>query len=132
MTPPDGHDQPWIDLQRSSRLIAVKNAMTPNLLANLPLDLPEELFTTLLQAPGVQIERIVSHGHQSPDGFWYDQATGEWVIVLKGAARIQFEDHTIELAPGDYLDIPAHMKHRVAWTPPAEPTIWLAVHYPGG
>ena len=51
--------------------------MTSNLFASLPADLPEELFTTLLQALGVRLERIVSHGHQSPDGFWYDQPTGE-------------------------------------------------------
>ena len=106
--------------------------MTFNLFASLPADLPEELFTTLLQAPGVRLERIVSHGHQSPDGFWYDQPTGEWVIVLKGAARIEFEGKSVEMKPGDYLDIPAHTKHRVAWTTPDEPTIWLAVHYEGG
>ena len=106
--------------------------MTPNLLANLPRDLPEELFTTLLQARGVRIERIATHGHQSPDGFWYDQPTNEWVLVLKGAAKVEFQDKTVEMKPGDYLDIPAHRKHRVAWTTPDEPTIWLAVHYDGG
>ena len=63
--------------------------MLPNLFTNLPAHWPEELFTTLLQTPGLRIERIVSHGHQSPDGFWYDQPIGEWVIVLKGAARIE-------------------------------------------
>jgi len=104
----------------------------PNLFADLPRDLPEELLTTLLQAPGVRIERIVSHGHQSPPGFWYDQPTGEWVIVLKGAAKIDFEGGMVEMGPGDFIDIPAHRKHRVAWTTPDEPTIWLAVHYGGG
>ena len=106
--------------------------MTANLFADLPRDLPEEIFTTLLQAPGVHIERIVSHGHQSPDGFWYDEPTGEWVIVLKGAAKIDFEGGMVEMGPGDFIDIPAHRKHRVAWTTPDEPTIWLAVHYGGG
>ena len=98
----------------------------------MPTSLPEELFTTLLQAPGIRIERIVSHGHQSPDGFWYDQPTNEWVLVLQGAARIEFEDGMLEMRPGDYVDIPAHRKHRVAWTTPDEPTIWLAVHYGDG
>ena len=106
--------------------------MHTNLLANLPRDLPEEFFTTLLQAPGIRIERIVSHGHQSPDGFWYDQPASEWVLVLQGAAKIEFADRTVEMGPGDYLDIPAHKKHRVAWTTPEEPAIWLAVHYDGG
>jgi cupin 2 domain-containing protein len=106
--------------------------VTANLLTNLPADLPEELFTTLLQAPGVRIERIVSRGQHSPDGFWYDQPTNEWVLVLQGAAKVEFEDETLEMGPGDFIDIPAHRKHRVAWTTPDEHTIWLAVHYGGG
>jgi cupin 2 domain-containing protein len=104
----------------------------PNLFTDLPSALPEELFTHLLQTPGIRIERIVSQGHKSADGFWYDQPTGEWVIVLKGAARIEFEDSAIDMGPGDYLDIPARRKHRVAWTTPDEPTIWLAVYYGSG
>jgi cupin 2 domain-containing protein len=103
--------------------------MTPNLFANLPRDLLEELFTTLLKAPGIRIERIVSHGHRSPGGVWYDQPTSEWVLVLQGATWIEFEDGRLEMRPGDYVDIPAHTRHRVAWTTPDEPTIWLAVHY---
>jgi len=106
--------------------------VSANLFAKLPAHLPEELFSTLLQAPGVRIERIVSHGHQSADGFWYDEPSSEWVIVLKGAARIEGEDRTIEMGPGDHLEIPAHTRHRVAWTTPNEPTVWLAVHYGGG
>ena len=106
--------------------------MTTNLFANLPTSLPDELFTTLLQAPGVRIERIVSRGHQSSDGFWYDQPTNEWVLVLPGAARIEFEDGMVEMCPGNFIDIPARRKHRVAWTTPDEPAIWLAVHYGDG
>jgi cupin 2 domain-containing protein len=106
--------------------------MPTNLFANLPRDLPEELFATLLQALGVRIERIVSRGHKSPDGFWYDQPTNEWVLVLKGAAKIEFEDGMVEMGPGDYIDITAHKRHRLAWTTPSAPTIWLTVHYGGG
>jgi cupin 2 domain-containing protein len=106
--------------------------MTPNLFTDLPTALPEELTSTLLQTPGIRIERIVSQGHSSPPGFWYDQQDHEWVLVLKGAARIQFEDRTVEMSPGDYINIPAHKKHRVAWTTPDGPTIWLAVHYGSG
>ena len=100
-----------------------------NLFADLPQHLPDELFTTLLDAKNVRIERIVSHGHASPDGFWYDQDQHEWVVVIKGAARLSFEGQTFEMKPGDALNIPAHTKHRVVWTTPDEPTIWLAVHY---
>ena len=100
-----------------------------NLFAGLPRRFPDELFTTLLDAASVRIERIVSHGHASPEGFWYDQDRHEWVIVLKGAARLRFEDGIVEMKPGDFMNIPAHQKHRVEWTTPEEPTIWLAVHY---
>ena len=98
-----------------------------NLFADLPRQLPDELFTTLLEAVHVRIERIVSHGHVSPAGFWYDQDEHAWVIVLKGAARLRFEDGMVEMRPGDFITIPAHQKHRVEWTTPEEPTIWLAV-----
>jgi cupin 2 domain-containing protein len=103
--------------------------MTANLFAELPSNLPDELFTTLLETANVRIERIVSHGHVSPADFWYDQPQHEWVVVLKGAARLRFEDALIEMKPGDFMNIPAHQKHRVEWTTPDEPTIWLAVHY---
>jgi len=100
-----------------------------NLFTDFSADLPEELFTTLLEAPNVRIERIISHGHASATDFWYDQPQHEWVIVLQGAARFKFEDKTIEMKPGDFINIPALKKHRVDWTTPDEKTIWLAVFY---
>jgi cupin 2 domain-containing protein len=102
---------------------------TDNLFADGPPNLPAELFTTLLDAANVRIERIVSYGHASPESFWYDQVQNEWVVVLKGAARLRFEDRTIGMKPGDFIDIPAHKKHRMEWTAPDEPTVWLTVHY---
>ena len=103
---------------------------TGNLLADLPAELSEELFQTILGTTNFRVERIVSHGHRSPDGFWYDQATDEWVLLLSGAARVLFEGHPpIELAPGAWLHIPAHRRHRVDWTDPDRPTVWLAIHY---
>lgn len=103
--------------------------MITNLFTDLPANLPDEFLTTLLKAANIRIERIVSHGHASPDGFWYDQNEHEWVIVLQGAARLQFEDSVVELKLGDFVNIPAHKKHRVEWTTPDGPTIWLAVFY---
>ena len=83
----------------------------------------------LLSEPGIRIERIVSLGHASPEGFWYDQEEGEWVLLLKGAARLRFEGgEPIELQPGSFVNIPAHRRHRVEWTDPGGPTVWLAVH----
>ena len=102
-----------------------------NLFADIPTHLPDELFTTLLDATDVRIERIVSHGHASLEGFWYDQDRHEWVVVLKGAGRLRVEDDVLEMQPGSFVNIPAHRKHRVEWTTPDEPTIWLAVFYGG-
>jgi cupin 2 domain-containing protein len=103
-----------------------------NLFTGLPAGLPDELFETLAERRSVRIERIVSHGHASVPGFWYDQQQHEWIVLLKGAARLGFEDRTVELKPGDFLNIPAHQKHRVEWTTPNAPTVWLAVHYRDG
>ncbi len=91
----------------------------------------DEEFSEILARPGLKIERIVSHGHASPPGFWYDQPQNEWVIVLKGSARLRFEDEAGEraLAAGDHVFIPAGKRHRVEWTSAEEPTVWLAVHF---
>lgn len=79
----------------------------------------------------MRIERIVSHGHASPEDFWYDQDQAEWVIVLKGSAELLFEHEgaTHLLGPGDYVAIPPHARHRVTATDPSGPTVWLAVHH---
>ena len=100
-----------------------------NIFDDLPQHLPKELVQILIRAADVRIERIISHGHASPADFWYDQPQHEWVIVLKGAARLQFEDGVVEMKVGDFINIPAHQKHRVDWTTPDEPTIWLGVRY---
>ena len=100
-----------------------------DLLADLPAQLPEELIQTLLSAPQLRIERIVSQGHASLPGFWYDQDEHEWVLLIQGAARLQMDDGVVEMKPGDFLNIPAHRKHRVEWTSPDELTIWLAIYY---
>ena len=102
-----------------------------NLFTDLPSSLPDELVQILAVASGVRIERIVSHGHASPPGFWYDQPQHEWVMVVTGAARLRFEDGAVEMRPGDHVTIPAHARHRVEWTTPDGPTVWLAVHYGG-
>jgi len=100
-----------------------------NLLSSIPAALPTELTETLVQATHVRIERIVSRGHASPPDFWYDQSENEWVLLVRGAARLRFEDELIEMKPGDFVNIAAHRKHRVEWTAPDEATIWLAVYY---
>jgi cupin 2 domain-containing protein len=102
-----------------------------NLFADIPEHLRDELIETILQTSSFYVERIVSRGHCSPAGFWYDQDENEWVILLKGSAHLRFDDQkdVIILKSGDYLHIDRHQRHRVEWTDPEQETIWLAVHY---
>jgi cupin 2 domain-containing protein len=102
-----------------------------NLVAEIPPHLDAEQITELLVNDNLRIERIVSTGQASPPGFWYDQDWAEWVLVLAGSAGVLFEGEAEPrvLHAGDYLLIPAHRRHRVAWTDAARPTVWLAVHY---
>ncbi len=88
-----------------------------------------EVVDTLLQGRGLRVERIISFGQASPEGFWYDQAQAEWVLVLAGQARLQIEGEAAErsLGPGDALLLPRRCRHRVTWTAPDEPTVWLAI-----
>ncbi|WP_404310173.1 cupin domain-containing protein [Neorhodopirellula lusitana] len=127
-----------------------------NLFSDIPGDLPDECVQQLAGNPHVRIERIVSAGHASPPGFWYDQDEQEWVMVLQGEAKLsiqaseaaladgggaqsqpqpksqsqlQTRHSVVVLKAGDQLLIPAHQKHRVEWTSASEPTIWLAVFF---
>lgn len=104
-----------------------------NFLANLPAAPHEEDFTDLLSRQNVRIERIVSTGQASPPGFWYDQSHDEWVCVISGAADILIEGESAarKLRAGDWLELPAHVRHRLEWTDAAQPTVWLAVHVGG-
>lgn len=102
-----------------------------NLLRDLPDASDGEVSDTILTAPGLRIERIVSFGQESVAGFWYDQPQAEWVLLLAGAARLRFDDEEEDrsLVPGDCVHIAAHRRHRVAWTDPEHPTVWLAVFH---
>jgi cupin 2 domain-containing protein len=101
-----------------------------NLLKNIPQNLPDERFETLVKTDNIHIERIIPKGHTSPEKGWYDQDQNEWVLVLKGAARLSFEDgNEVSMGSGDSLEIPAHVKHKVVWTDPEEETVWVSVHY---
>ncbi|WP_020407549.1 cupin domain-containing protein [Hahella ganghwensis] len=101
-----------------------------NIFASIPRDKSSEVFEFLAGAGQVKIERIVSQGHTSPDSGWYDQDQNEWVMVVKGTAVITYDSgQDIRLQEGDYLNIPAHQKHKVSWTDPDTETLWLAVFY---
>ncbi len=107
--------------------------MKRNLFDEIPEELHEELSTVLSENENVRIERIVSDGHASSEGFWYDQEQSEWVLLVAGSATLSIEKETgierVELKPGDHLLIPARQRHRVEATSQNEKTIWLAVFY---
>ncbi|WP_394151234.1 cupin domain-containing protein [Vibrio maritimus] len=101
-----------------------------NLFTNIPNQLPDELFEDIVKTSNIRVERILSDGHSTPDGEWFDQAENEWVAVLQGQGVLEYEDgQTITLDVGDYVNIPAHVKHRVKSTASGATTIWLAIFY---
>ena len=96
----------------------------------MPAAAHSEAVETLLEQGGVRIERIVSTGQCSEEGFWYEQEENEWVLLVQGSARLGWEDGVdTALAAGDYVFIPALKRHRVAWTDPSATTIWLALFF---
>ena len=85
----------------------------------------------LLETDQLVLERITSRAHSTPASEWYDQKRDEWVLILKGRAGLSFagQERVVEMNPGDYVHIPAHVRHRVEWTDPQGQTVWLALHY---
>lgn len=102
-----------------------------SLLEQVPDRLDQERFETWLETSALRIERILSRGHATPAGEWYDQPRDEWVALLQGAARLAIEGQPeeLDLAPGDAVLLPAHCRHRVSWTDPDQVSIWLALHF---
>ena len=101
-----------------------------NLFAPLPAPGVDEDFADLFRASGVRVERIVSSGQATPAGQWLTQDWTEWVVLLQGSAGLRVDGETAArvLRPGDWMTLPAGLRHRVEWTDPRGPTVWLAVH----
>lgn len=104
--------------------------MNGEIFKNLPDATDAEQLETLCTAQGFRVERIVSAGQASPEGFWYDQDWDEWVMMLRGGATLQLLDpeETVYVAPGDWIFLPAHRKHRVESTSREPAAVWLALH----
>ena len=101
-----------------------------NIFDNIPTQLPNEIFSDIINTAHLRVERIVSKGHSSPEKGWYDQDENEWVMVISGFGVIEFSNgKTIKLTEGDFLNIKAHQKHRVIETAVNENTVWLAIFY---
>jgi cupin 2 domain-containing protein len=101
-----------------------------NIFKNLNPDFNNEISEILFSENNIRIEKIISTGQISPEGFWYDQEETEWIILLKGKASLKFQDgQMLNLKEGDYLSIPPHLKHKVEYTTKESETIWLAVFF---
>ena len=92
-----------------------------------------ERSSTLIETAQFRLVRIHSCRASSPAGFWYEQAEHEWLTLIQGSARLQFEtdNHPIELNRGDTLQITAGRRHRLVDSDPAPGTIWLALYWRG-
>lgn len=102
-----------------------------NLLKQIPANLPGEFFEDILKFQSFRLKRIISKGHATPAGKWYDQKDNEWVLLLQGSAGLRLEGEEIKtMGPGDYILLPAGLKHRVEWTDSTTETIWLTLHFP--
>jgi cupin 2 domain-containing protein len=104
-----------------------------NLFSGIREALEQEQFDVLLETGSFRLERIVSAGHSTASGEWFDQDRDEWVILVTGSASLRFEAEMDlrQMQPGDFLLIPAHQKHRVERTDPNTRTVWLALHFDG-
>ncbi len=101
-----------------------------NIFESLPKNLKNEVFETIIKNDNIELERIISKGHKSPENSWYNQDKNEWVMVVSGSAILTFEDkEDVSLNAGDYITIPAFQKHKVSWTDPDVETVWLALFY---
>ena len=100
-----------------------------NIFSNIPTNLDAELFEDIINKESFKLQRIISQGHTTPEGEWYDQEKDEWVMLVSGEAVLSFfDDEDVHLRAGDYINIRAHKKHRVSWTKPDVETIWLALY----
>lgn len=102
-----------------------------NIFDLIPEEIPKELFQPILESPFFKLERIISKGHATPHGEWYDQDWNEWVMLLQGEATLIFKKgkKKVLMKCGDYLYIPAHCKHRVESSSIKEEALWLALHF---
>jgi cupin 2 domain-containing protein len=104
---------------------------TGDIFSELPPPAAAEVFEPLVEAAGIRLERIISTGQSAPAEEWLVQGWDEWVVLLSGAAKLLMKGEAAarDLKPGDWINIPAGVRHRVESTCKDPPTIWLALHY---
>ena len=87
-------------------------------------NLDTEIFDTLLKHKNIEIKRIISNTLKTSQTFI--QKEDEFVIIIKGCAKIEMNGKIYKLKSGDNLFIPANTKHTLLKT--KKIVIWLAVH----
>ncbi|AJI55050.1 mannose-6-phosphate isomerase family protein [Francisella philomiragia] len=97
-----------------------------NLFDVIPSTSNNEIFVDLLKSDNIHIEMIISYGQVTPIDEPYIQSHDEWVVVLKGMAKLRLDNNDYILDEGEHLFIPKNTKHWVTYT--ENPTIWLALH----
>lgn len=107
----------------------MKAVRVKNIFKDLPPIVMEEVFETIVDKKGVRIERITSLGQATPKGEWLKDKKNEWVILVKGKAKLKFRmtKKVVTMNPGDHLFIASDVSHRVEWTSPKEKSVWVAV-----
>lgn len=100
-----------------------------NVYKGLPSAKVKEAVEKIVSGKGVKIERITSLGQATKQGKWLKSRRNEWVILLKGKAKLSFrlDGNLVEMRPGDHIFIPAGTSHRVDWTTSKEKSVWVAV-----
>ncbi|WP_236939856.1 cupin domain-containing protein [Francisella uliginis] len=114
----------------SKNLAAMNNRDVGSNIYNIsPKFCENEIFIDLLKQDNIHIEKIISYGQITDIESPYIQDHDEWVLILKGNAKLKLEAKEHNLDEGEYLLIPKGTKHWVTYT--ANPTIWLAIHLKG-
>jgi catechol 2,3-dioxygenase-like lactoylglutathione lyase family enzyme/mannose-6-phosphate isomerase-like protein (cupin superfamily) len=83
-----------------------------------------ERHERITKIKNVTIERIASSALLEPRE--YDQECDEWVVLLRGHARLEIAGELVDLAVGDYVVLPSHTRHRVLET--TADALWLAIY----
>ena len=83
-----------------------------------------EIFETILKHKNIEIKKIVSNTIKTPQTFC--QKEDEFVVLLKGCAKIEINQEIKKLKAGDFLFIPANTPHTLLKT--KKIAIWLAIH----
>ena len=110
--------------RRRGRRVAIVFYMKRDIFKFAKTEIPETVETVLRGRGGFRVERIRSEAYAN--GEWYDQSEDEFVMLLSGAATLEFaDDRRVGLSAGEWLVIRRHVRHRVAAV--SAESVWLTL-----